>query len=86
MIRLTLRTNTSALLKVIRIQSSAMSSDLASGFQANLPKAYQLAWAKGWPHQLMSVPIFATPAIPEKLRFVSDPLITFETVEPSPLL
>ena len=44
------------------VHSSAISSEEIAGFQARRPKAYQLACAKGCPHQFLSVPILATPA------------------------
>jgi hypothetical protein len=49
---------------VIRIHSSAISSEPRVWSQARRPKAYQLAHAKTEPHQLRSLPTFETPAMP----------------------
>jgi hypothetical protein len=50
--------------KVIDSHSSAICSAERLGSHARRPKAYQLAWAKSWPVQLVSEPVLATPAMP----------------------
>src|ERR671914_328285 len=57
-------TTVASLVNVMRIHSSASAVDVSDGFQARRPNACQLAQAKTEPHQLRSVPVFATPAIP----------------------
>jgi hypothetical protein len=69
---------------VIRIHSSAISAEPSSGSQARRPKAYQFAQAKTEPHQLRSVPVLATPAIPVSRWPSRVPSTTFATVDPSP--
>ena len=49
--------------KVCVSHSRAISSDVRDGSQAILPNAYQDDWANSWPHQLLSRPMLATPAM-----------------------
>ena len=52
-------------LHVIAIHSSAICSEVRRGFHASRPNAYQFAWPKSWPVQLASLPVLATPAMPD---------------------
>jgi len=51
-------------LHVCSTHSSAMASLVSDGFHASRPNAYQFAAANGWPVQLRSLPVLATPAMP----------------------
>ena len=48
----------------MRSHSSAIAADASAWSQASRPKAYQLAQREDRPHQLRSVPVLATPAMP----------------------
>ena len=71
-------------MNVCRIHASAMASEPAPGSQARRPNAYQFAQAKTEPHQLRSVPMFDTPAMPVSAYGSTPPSMTLATVEPFP--